>query len=132
MPSPDEQKVEFVKKRVPDTGEIVNNKPRTLTRSDIAAAIIRRTPGLSQREAGRILGCVLEEIVSALSQGEECVKLHDFGAFYVCEKTPRKGRNPLAGQTAPTSRRKSLKFRPSLRLKQKVESNAARGRGPRY
>jgi len=131
MPSCNEQKLESAKEHARDLGETVNDKPRTLTRSDIATAIRRRTPSLSQREAARILGSVLQEIADALMHGEECVKLHEFGTFYVCEKAMRKGRNPLTGKNARTSRRKSLKFRPSLRLKEKVEKEGARGHRPR-
>ena len=105
-------------------------KPRTVTRSDIAAAIIRRKPSLSQREANKILSSVLQEIADALMFRAECVKLHEFGTFYVCEKKARKRRNPLTGKN-PRDTRKSLKFRPSLRLKQKVEKNEAWRRCPR-
>jgi nucleoid DNA-binding protein len=132
MLSNDEQKLASAKEQARDRGGTPENKPRTLTRSDIAAAIIRRTPSLSQREATRILGSVLQEIVDALMQGEECVKLHEFGTFYVCEKMRREGRNPLTGQDPPRRRRKNLKFRPSLRLKEKVEKNGPRGRWPRF
>jgi nucleoid DNA-binding protein len=98
--------------------EPVRHKPKTVTRSDIAAAIVRRTPSLSPREANRILSCVLQEIADALMRGEESVKLHEFGTFYVCEKKAR-------------NRRKSLRFRASVRLKEKVEKNAAWRRCPR-
>jgi nucleoid DNA-binding protein len=91
---------------------------------------MRRVPKLSRPEAARILDSVLQEIVDVLMQGEERVKLHEFGTFYVFEKMTRKGRNPLTGRKASLPRRKSLKFRPSLGLKEKVKKNAARGRAP--
>jgi nucleoid DNA-binding protein len=91
---------------------------------------MRRVPKLSRPEAARILDSVLQEIVDVLRQGEERVKLHEFGTFYVFEKMTRKGRNPLTGRKASLPRRKSLKFRPSLGLKEKVKKNAARGRAP--
>jgi nucleoid DNA-binding protein len=106
------------------------DKPKTVTRSDIAAAIMRRAPNLSRREANKILASVLREIADALMQREECVKLHEFGAFYVCENKARNRRNPPTGKN-PTETRKSIKFRPSLRLKEKVEKNAAWRRCPR-
>jgi nucleoid DNA-binding protein len=108
----------------------VRHKPKTLTRGDIAAAIIRRKPGLSQREANKILSSVLQEIANALTFRAESVKLHEFGTFYVCEKKARKRRNPLTGQH-PKDTRKSLKFRPSLRLREKVEKNEVWRRCPR-
>ncbi|MFY9658755.1 MAG: HU family DNA-binding protein [Methylocystis sp.] len=108
----------------------VCHKPKTLTPSDIAAAIMRRTPSLSQREAINILASVLQEIANALMYKEKIVKLHEFGTFYVCEKKARKRRNPLTGKNSMDPR-KSLKFRPSLRLKQKVEKTDAWRRCPR-
>jgi integration host factor subunit alpha len=131
MPSNDQQELALANEQTRDANGFAENKPRTLTRSDIAAAISRRMPSLSPKEATQILRSVLQEIVDALMQGEQCVKLHEFGAFYVCEKMTRKGRNPLTGKNAPRQRRRSLKFRPSLRLKEKVEKNGARGLRPR-
>jgi nucleoid DNA-binding protein len=106
-------------------------RARTVTRSDIAAAINRRLPKLSQREAGRMLDFVLQEIASALSQGEEYVKLHEFGTFFVRERAAPRGRMPLADESAAIWRRKTLNFRPSVGLKEKVEKSPARGRRPR-
>jgi nucleoid DNA-binding protein len=114
-----------------DTAELTSDKPsRTLTRSDIAAAINRRVPKLSQREAGRMLDFVLQEIASALSQGEACVKLHEFGTFFVRERAARRGRNPYSGESAAIWTRKTLSFRPSVNLKEMVETSPARGRRP--
>jgi nucleoid DNA-binding protein len=103
----------------------------TLTRKAITVAIMRRMPNLSRQEAARILDSVLKEIVDVLMQREGSVKLHEFGTFYVSEKTTRKGRNPLSGRNASLPRRKSLKFRPSRALKEKVERNGRQERPPR-
>jgi len=108
-----------------------DNPSRTLTRSDIADAIIKRTPKMSRREAGRLLDCVLQEIANALSRGDECVKLHEFGTFFVREKAARRGRNPVAGEGAAIRGRKTLNFRPSNGLREKVEKSAGRGGAPR-
>ena len=114
-----------------DIAELTTEKPsRTLTRSDIAAAI-KRVPKLSQREAGRMLDLVLQEIASALSQGEPCVKLHEFGTFFVRERAARRGRNPCDGESAAIWSRKTLSFRPSVNLKELVETSPTRGRRPR-
>jgi integration host factor subunit alpha len=103
---------------------------RTVTRSDIAAAINRRLPKLSQRAATQMLDCVLQEIAGALSR-EECVKLHEFGAFFVRERAAGRGRGPFTGESAAILGRKTLNFRPSVGLKEKVEKSPARGRRPR-
>ena len=124
--TPEKGPTPFVKNRP----KSVSHEPKTLTRGDIAAAIMRREPNLSQREANKILSSVLQEIADALMLRAESVKLHEFGTFYVCEKKARKRRNPLTGKN-PRDTRKSIKFRPSLRLKEKVEKNEAWRRCPR-
>lgn len=93
---------------------------QTLTRRDIVAAIKKRVPKMSRRKATKILDCVLQEIAEALLEGEECVKLHEFGTFFVRERAARRGRNPLTGETAAVPPRKTLNFRPSTALKESL------------
>jgi integration host factor subunit alpha len=92
---------------------------RTVTRYDIATAIMKRVPALSRREATQVFECALQEIAEALSRREESVKLHEFGTFVVRERASRSGPSPLSPEAAP--RRRVLNFRPSLGLKEKVE-----------
>jgi integration host factor subunit alpha len=98
---------------------------RTVTRYDLATAIMKRVPGLSRREAQQIVECALQEIADALSKREECVKLHEFGTFSIRERANRSGRDPLAAGGASVRTRKTLNFRPSLGLKEKVEKGQA-------
>jgi len=131
MPYPQEDKSVEPSEEARQLRKARDKISRTLTRKDIAAAITLRIPQIPRPEAARILDSVLREIVDVLMEGEECVKLHEFGTFYVCEKIARKGRNPRTGRDVSLPRRKSLKFRPSIGLKEKVERNAARARNPR-
>jgi len=78
-----------------------------------------------------MLDFVLQEIAGALSQGEACVKLHEFGTFFVRERAARRGRNSYNGESAAIWNRKTLSFRPSVNLKEMVETSPARGRRPR-
>ncbi len=101
---------------------------RTVTRYDIATAIMKRVPALSRREAQEIFECALQEIADALSKREEMVKLHEFGTFVIRRRTKRQEReaSPLAG--APPTARRSVNFRPSGALKEKVEKGRAQAR----
>ena len=90
-----------------------------MTRYDIATAIMKRVPALSRREAQQIFECALQEIAAALSERGESVKLHEFGTFFVREGARRIG--SLEGEGAGFRRRKTVNFRPSLALRQKVE-----------
>ncbi len=94
---------------------------RTLTRYDIATAIMKRVPALSRRQATQVFECALQEIAEALSRREESVKLHEFGTFFVRERASGPGRSPSFLDAAPHHRRKFLNFRPSLGLREKVE-----------
>jgi nucleoid DNA-binding protein len=105
----------------PEPIERAGENSRTLTRHDIATAITKRVPALSRREAQQIFECALQEIAAALSERGECVKLHEFGTFFVRESARRIGQDPLEAEGAGVRRRKTVNFRPSLALKQKVE-----------
>lgn len=98
---------------------------RTVTRYDIATAIMKRVPTLTRREATEIFECALQEIVEALSKREESVKLHEFGTFIVRERASPPNSDSLPSEAAPKRRRKFLNFRPSLGLKEKVEKSLA-------
>jgi len=102
--------------------------PRTLTRYDIATAIMKRVPALSRREAQEIFECALQEISDALSKREEMVKLHEFGTFLIRRRTKRQEREALAAGSVVPPTRRSVNFRPSGTLKEKVERGQAQAR----
>jgi integration host factor subunit alpha len=72
---------------------------RTVTREHLYDAVYGAA-GLSRAEAAALVELVLEEIVSCLERGE-AVKLSAFGSFIVRQKSPRMGRNPKTGKSAP-------------------------------
>ena len=109
----------------PNPTKTTEKTSRTVTRYDIATAIMKRVPALSRREAQRIFECALQEIADALSKREECVKLHEFGTFSVRRRAKRQDPDPLATEGAPLRSRKILNFRPSIGLKEKVEKGQA-------
>ena len=101
---------------------------RTLTRYDIATAIMRRVPALSRREAQEIFECALQEIADALSKREEIVKLHEFGTFNLRCRAKRQEREARAPGGAPPPAHRNVSFKPSSPLKKKVERGQARCR----
>ncbi len=114
----------------PDTAESASEKKasRTLTRHDIATAIMRRVPALSRREAQEIFECALQEIADALSKREEIVKLHEFGTFNIRRRTKRQEHDARAPEGAPPPAHRNVSFKPSIALKKKVERGQARSR----
>jgi nucleoid DNA-binding protein len=101
---------------------------RTLTRYDIATAIMRRVPALSRREAQEIFECALQEIADALSKREEMVKLHEFGTFNIRCRTKRPELGARGPGDAPPPAHRNVSFRPSSALRRKVEKAQARNR----
>jgi len=111
-----------------EDGAAEKKTSRTLTRYDIATAIMKRVPALSRREAQEIFECALQEIADALSKREEMVKLHEFGTFLIRRRTTRQEREALATESAGPHTRRSVNFRPSGALKEKIEKARAQGR----
>lgn len=90
----------------------------TITRADLVAALIKKT-GLSHKDSVKILGELLGEIAGCLVK-EEPVRLYGFASFSVRHKKGRIGRNPLTGEEARILPRKVVKFRPSQKLKYRL------------
>lgn len=88
---------------------------RTLTRTDIAAAIVKEI-GLSQRESSELVEDILGHIVTALESGET-VKIPHFGTFTAHETPGRIARNPKTKEPVWIDLRRIVKFKPSKRLK---------------
>ena len=87
----------------------------TLTRADLTESVFKAV-GLSRNESAQMVEDILEEMCSALAQGET-VKLSSFGTFAVRQKSQRMGRNPKTGDEVPIAPRRVLVFRPSHVLK---------------
>jgi integration host factor subunit alpha len=64
----------------------------------------------------------LDELITCLERGET-VKLSGFGSFMVRQKGARIGRNPKTGELVPISPRRILIFKPSVNLKQRINSS---------
>ena len=74
---------------------------------------------LQQSRACFLLEIIIDEIIDSLSS-TETLKISSFGTFVVHHKKQRLGRNPKTGQEALISARKSISFRPSQILRDKV------------
>lgn len=88
---------------------------KTLTRADLTESVFKAV-GLSRNESAQMVEDMLEEVCSALAEGET-VKLSSFGTFAVRQKSERVGRNPKTGDEVPIAPRRVLVFRPSHVLK---------------
>ena len=97
---------------------------KTVTREDLTEAV-QRTIGLSLGEARTLVSQVLETIATTLERGET-VKLSSFGSFVVRQKGERLARNPKTLEPATIRPRRVLVFKPSVILKQQINSPPGR------
>jgi len=92
----------------------------TRTRIHLSEAVFNEV-GLSRYESAQLVESVLEHISNALVKNE-VVKISSFGTFSTRNKRARIGRNPKTGAEAEISGRRVITFRPSQRMKDRVNS----------
>jgi nucleoid DNA-binding protein len=88
-------------------------------KADLANRIAKRT-GISNTKANEVVGAFTEEIVNALTQGEE-VRLTGFGSFKIVERGERMGRNPRTGEAITVAGGPRPTFSPGTRLMEAVK-----------
>jgi integration host factor subunit alpha len=74
---------------------------------------------LTKAQAREAVETILQTIKSSLENGDD-VLLTGFGKFNVSDKSARKGRNPQTGETLMLDARKVVTFKPSEKLREKV------------
>ncbi|MDH4319705.1 MAG: integration host factor subunit alpha, partial [Desulfobulbaceae bacterium] len=87
------------------------------------AASVNSTLGISQRNASEIIDTIFATLKKTLVDGES-IKLVQFGTLAVRDKAPRKGRNPRTGETMIISERQMISFRPSKRLRERLNQES--------
>ncbi len=92
-----------------------------LTKADLVEHL-HEVMGLNKREAKDLIEAFFEQIAAAL-QGGKHVKISGFGNFELRDKKERPGRNPKTGEEVAVSARRVVTFKPSQKLKSKVESH---------
>ncbi|MEA2084816.1 MAG: integration host factor subunit alpha [Thermodesulfobacteriota bacterium] len=92
-----------------------------LTRKDLAR-ILHEKMGFSYRGAGDIIDSAFLTMRQTLLE-EEFIKLVQFGTFTVRKKSARRGRNPRTGETMEITRRSMVSFKPSKKLREKINDN---------
>jgi integration host factor subunit alpha len=90
----------------------------TLTKVYIINAIADQI-GFPKNHSSEIVETLLENIKRTLESGED-VLISGFGKFRVKEKRERKGRNPATGEDMMLKPRKTVTFRCSGKLRDKI------------
>jgi integration host factor subunit alpha len=92
----------------------------SMRKADIANEIYKQV-GISKNEAADIVELVLNMLKAVLQKGDS-VKIAGFGNFVVRSKGARKGRNPRTGEEIGITPRRVVTFRPSQVFKKYVNS----------
>ena len=90
----------------------------TLTKAHIVNAVAEQN-GYTIKRSFKVVETLLEIIKGALESGED-VLVSGFGKFRVKKKKERMGRNVAIGEAMMLAPKKSLKFRCSGKLRDKI------------
>lgn len=93
-------------------------KNKNVTRKELALTVNEKL-GISQRNAAEMVDTVFATMKNTLINGES-LKLVQFGTLSVRAKAPRRGRNPRTGESMTITKRKMVSFRPSKRLRERL------------
>lgn len=98
--------------------KIILGEDIVMTKRDLVNELSKKT-GTTQREAAKMVEALCEVICDQLSSGEE-VKLNGFGSFQIRHRAPRKGRNPVTGESMPVPATNVVAFKAGGRLAETV------------
>ena len=82
---------------------------------------IHQNLGFSKNITSQIVDDFFELLIDELIKKKE-VKISSFGTFKVIDKKERIGRNPKTNVEAKICARKIVKFKPSLKTKEKINN----------
>ena len=71
---------------------------------------------LSKKDADAAINSCFDTIIEELEKGEK-VQIVGFGCFEVRERSARKGRNPMTGETIDIGETRSVAFKPGKSIK---------------
>ena len=96
---------------------MVNNN---FTRKDLSNKI-HKNVGFSKNLSLKIVDDFFESIILAIIKSNK-IKISSFGTFSILNKKERLGRNPKTGVQAKIFARKVVKFKPSMSVKDRLNS----------
>ena len=98
---------------------IIKGDFMTLTKGDLINKVYNSQTTLTKKKARKAVETILRTIKSSLESNED-VLLSGFGKFNVKSKSVRKGRNPQTGESLMIDARKVVTFKPSAKLREKI------------
>ncbi|MBO4540770.1 MAG: HU family DNA-binding protein [Bacilli bacterium] len=89
-----------------------------MNKAELVVAVSEKAE-VSKRDAEKVVNALFEEIEKALLAGEE-VKISGFGIFEKKERKAREGSNPATHEKITIAASRSVSFKPSKALKEKL------------
>jgi integration host factor subunit alpha len=107
-----------VSRKLPKSGHLdaENESRQGTTKADLIDAVYRRHGALTKAEAAEVVDAIFRTMKSTLQDGRS-VRIRNFGAFEVTERSGRTGVNPASGKKIHIPAHTGLTFRPSRNLK---------------
>ena len=90
-----------------------------IVKSKLLKELSDKYPNFLKKDLEKFFDCFLDEIKNALNRGER-VEIRGFGALSVHRQKPRLSRNPRTGQKIFTPEKKTIHFKMSKELFNKV------------
>ena len=89
-----------------------------MNKTELVKAVAEKA-GMTQSVAADAVNALVESVVEALAANEE-VALPGFGTFKVAERAARTARNPQTGEAIEIAASKSVSFKVSKNVKEKL------------
>ena len=93
-----------------------------MIKSELVQKIADNNPHLFQRDVENIVNAILNEITTALANGNR-VELRGFGAFSVKNRPARIGRNPRTGEKVNVEEKWVPFFKTGKELRERLNSD---------
>lgn len=92
-----------------------------MIKSELVAQLAEENPHLTQRDIERVVGVILERMISALEGGGR-VELRGFGALSVRSRDARAGRNPRTGEKVEVRAKHVPFFKSGKELRERLNA----------
>ena len=93
-----------------------------VVKSNLLKQIADQYPNYLKKDLNKILEILLKEIMNSLKKGER-VEFRDWGIFYTNIQKERISRNPKTGEKVKTPKKKTIHFKMSKKMFNKINTN---------
>ena len=95
----------------------------TLTKADIVEKVYTAHESMTKVQAVEAVEAILRLSKNTLINGSDLM-VSGFGKFNIRDKSPRRGRNPKTGDDLTLEARRVVTFKPSGKLREKVNEGS--------